>query len=132
AASAARLYYENAHATPPTTPTTTPIGLAAFGGDFSGIRRFAERDHTNIVHWSTFDHGGHFAAHKAPDLLVDDLRLFFRGLRCHSRARSSTARSTAGGQRAGVSGERVSWRPREVTRARRGSRGPGSRTWSDR
>ena len=51
-----------------------PIGLAAFAGDFSGIRRFAERDHKNIVHWSVFDHGGHFAAHKAPDLLVGDIR----------------------------------------------------------
>jgi epoxide hydrolase len=81
AASAARLYYENAHAAPPTEPTTIPIGLAAFGGDFSGIRRFAERDHKNIVHWSVFDHGGHFAAHKAPDLLVGDVRKFFRRFR---------------------------------------------------
>ena len=81
AASAARLYYENAHATPATEPTTIPIGLAAFGGDFSGIRRFAERDHKNIVHWSVFDHGGHFAAHKVPDLLVGDVRKFFRPLR---------------------------------------------------
>jgi pimeloyl-ACP methyl ester carboxylesterase len=81
AASAARLYYENAHAPHPSEPTTVPIGLAAFGGDFSGIRRFAERDHRNIVHWSVFDHGGHFAAHKAPDLLVGDVRSFFRALR---------------------------------------------------
>jgi pimeloyl-ACP methyl ester carboxylesterase len=81
AASAARLYYENAHATPPTEPTTAPTGVAAFGGDFSGIRRFAERDHRNIVHWSEFDHGGHFAAHKVPDLLVGDIRTFFRALR---------------------------------------------------
>ena len=67
AASSARLYYENAHATErPTEPTTVPLGLAAFGGDFSGIRRFAERDHNNIVRWTTFERGGHFAAHKAP------------------------------------------------------------------
>ena len=79
--SAARLYYEDAHATLPTEPTTVPMGLAAFGGDFSGIRRFAERDHSNIVRWSTFDHGGHFAAHKAPDLLVGDIRSFFEPLR---------------------------------------------------
>jgi epoxide hydrolase len=79
--SAARLYYEDAHATQPTEPTTVPMGLAAFGGDFSGIRRFAERDHSNIVRWSTFDHGGHFAAHKAPDLLVGDIRSFFEPLR---------------------------------------------------
>jgi epoxide hydrolase len=81
AASAARLYCENARAPHPTEPTTVPIGLAAFGGDFSGIRRFAERDHSNIVHWSVFDRGGHFAAHKVPDLLVGDVRSFFRALR---------------------------------------------------
>jgi pimeloyl-ACP methyl ester carboxylesterase len=81
AASSARLYYENAHAAPPSEPTTIPIGLAAFGGDFSGIRRFAERDHKNIVQWSVFDHGGHFAAHKAPDLLIGDVREFFRRFR---------------------------------------------------
>jgi pimeloyl-ACP methyl ester carboxylesterase len=81
AGSAARFYYEDAHATPPTEPTTIPIGVAAFAGDFSGIRRFANRDHKNIVHWSVFDHGGHFAAHKAPDLLVGDIREFFHGLK---------------------------------------------------
>jgi len=81
AASAARLYYENAHATPRPEPTTIPIGLAAFGGDFSGIRRCAERDHKNIIRWSTFDRGGHFAAHKVPELLVDDIQAFFRKVR---------------------------------------------------
>ncbi|HET9723362.1 MAG TPA: hypothetical protein VFR44_05915 [Actinomycetota bacterium] len=80
AASAARLYYENAHAEHPTEPTTTPTALAAFGGDFSGIRRFAERDHANIVRWSTFDHGGHFAAHKVPDVYSGDVRAFFASL----------------------------------------------------
>jgi hypothetical protein len=33
------------------------------------------------VHWSEFDRGGHFAAMEAPDLLVDDVRTFFRRLR---------------------------------------------------
>jgi hypothetical protein len=58
-----------------------PTAVAAFGGDFSGIRRFAERDHHNIVRWTTFDHGGHFAAHKATDLLVGDIQAFFGPLR---------------------------------------------------
>jgi epoxide hydrolase len=80
AGSAARLYYENSHAAPHTEPTTLPMALAAFGGDFSGIRRFAKRDHKNIIQWSTFDHGGHFAAHKVPDLLVSDIRKFFSHL----------------------------------------------------
>jgi len=80
AASAARWYYEDAHAEPPAGPTTTPIGVAAFAGDFSGIRRLADRDHRNIVRWSTFDRGGHYAAHQAPELLAGDVREFFRGV----------------------------------------------------
>ena len=31
--------------------------------------------------WTEFDTGGHFAAMEAPDLLVGDVRSFFRGLR---------------------------------------------------
>jgi hypothetical protein len=44
------------------------------------FRRYAERS-SNIVHWSEFDRGGHFAAMEAPDLLVGDMRMFFRQLR---------------------------------------------------
>jgi hypothetical protein len=47
----------------------------------SGIRRFAERDHANIVSWNMYPSGGHFAAHKAPNELVDDSRAFSRPLR---------------------------------------------------
>lgn len=81
AASSARLYYENAHSTPPKEPTTLPIGVAGCAGDFSGIRRFAERDHKNIVRWSNYDRGGHFAAHKVPEHMVEDIRAFFAELR---------------------------------------------------
>jgi epoxide hydrolase len=81
AASSARHYYENAHATHSHEPTTVPIGVAAFGGDFSGIRRFAHRDHKKITRWSTYDRGGHFAAHKVPDWLVGDIREFFSSLK---------------------------------------------------
>jgi hypothetical protein len=34
-----------------------------------------------ITHWSQYDRGGHFPAMEVPDLLVGDLRVFFRGLR---------------------------------------------------
>ena len=81
AASAARFYYENKHAEQATEPTTVPIGLASFAFDFRPIRRFAERDHANIVHWSEFDRGSHWAAHDARDLLIDDIRAFFRRFR---------------------------------------------------
>jgi epoxide hydrolase len=33
------------------------------------------------VHWTEFDRGGHFAAMEEPDLLVGDVREFFRAFR---------------------------------------------------
>jgi pimeloyl-ACP methyl ester carboxylesterase len=80
AASSARFYYEDAHAEHPKEPTTVPIGLASFAFDFKPLRRLAERDHKNIVSWNDFDRGGHWAAHDAPDLLVEDIRQFIRHL----------------------------------------------------
>jgi epoxide hydrolase len=90
AASSMRFYWEDAHATEqPTGPTTAPTALAMFPGDFRSIRRFAERDHGNIVRWTAYqidvqgrgDVGGHYAAHQATDVLVGDIREFFAALR---------------------------------------------------
>jgi epoxide hydrolase len=78
--SSARLYYENTHAASwGQEPSTTPTGVAVFAEDYA-IRRYGERSH-NIVHWSEFDWGGHFAATEAPDLFTGDVRTFFRHLR---------------------------------------------------
>jgi pimeloyl-ACP methyl ester carboxylesterase len=80
ARSSADLYYENLHAGSwGQPPGTTPTGVAVFAEDYA-IRRYAERGN-NIVHWTEFDRGGHFAAMEAPDLLVGDVRTFFRGVR---------------------------------------------------
>lgn len=83
--SSARIYYEFAQsgqAWGKTEPSTVPMGVAVFPRDIGlPIRRFAERDNKNIVHWSEFDRGGHFAAMEEPDLLVNDIRKFFRRLR---------------------------------------------------
>ncbi len=80
AASSARLYYENVHSGSwDQQPVTTPTGVAVFAEDVA-IRRYAERGN-NIVHWSEFERGGHFAAMEVPDLLVEDVRKFFRTLR---------------------------------------------------
>ncbi len=35
----------------------------------------------NITHWSDHDEGGHFPAMEKPELLVGDIRDFFRTLR---------------------------------------------------
>jgi pimeloyl-ACP methyl ester carboxylesterase len=78
-ASAANLYYENRRAADVAGRSEIPTGVAVFPTD-PAMRHILERDH-NITHWSEFDRGGHFAALEAPDLLVDDIRTFFRTLR---------------------------------------------------
>jgi epoxide hydrolase len=84
AGSSARIYYERAHAdywgTPP-EPSTTPTALAVFPRDnFIPLRHIADRTNT-IVQWTEYDRGGHFAAMEQPELLVGDVRTFFRKLR---------------------------------------------------
>ena len=82
AGSSIRFYYENAHAPQPAGQTTTPLGLAPFAGDFRSIRRFADRDRADIRQWHTYaEHGGHYAAHAAPELMTSDIQGFFRPLR---------------------------------------------------
>jgi pimeloyl-ACP methyl ester carboxylesterase len=44
------------------------------------IRRYSDKDNT-ITRWTDVDHGGHFAALEVPDLLITDVREFFRTLR---------------------------------------------------
>jgi epoxide hydrolase len=80
AGSSARLYYEGARSWgQPEEPSAVPTGVAVFPMDIT-IRSIAEAQH-NIVHWTEFDRGGHFAAMEAPDLLIADIREFFRTLR---------------------------------------------------
>lgn len=82
AGSSARLYKETANDLGRANePSTVPTGVAVFPGEPSlPVRRLAERIH-DIVHWSEFDRGGHFPAMEVPDLLVGDLREFFRRFR---------------------------------------------------
>jgi pimeloyl-ACP methyl ester carboxylesterase len=78
AGSTANLYYESMHSGDWPTPSQVPTGVAVFAEDVA-IRRYAERAN-NIVHWSDFDTGGHFAALETPGLLVQDIRTFFASL----------------------------------------------------
>jgi epoxide hydrolase len=55
-----------------------PTAVAVFTTDQS-MRPFAGKAN-NVVRWSEFDRGGHFAALEAPDLLTADVREFFRAL----------------------------------------------------
>jgi pimeloyl-ACP methyl ester carboxylesterase len=80
AASSANLYRENRLAPPPPRRRShLPTAVAVFPTDIA-IRPLLERDHT-IVRWTEYQRGGHFAALEAPDLLIEDLRAFFRPLR---------------------------------------------------
>ncbi|GAB1510271.1 epoxide hydrolase family protein [Actinophytocola sp. KF-1] len=79
AGSAARIYYENTHSGDWPYKTDVPTGVAVFAEDIA-IRKYAEQTNT-ITHWTDFDTGGHFAALEVPDLLIADVRQFFRGLR---------------------------------------------------
>ena len=78
AGSAANLYYESMHSGDWPVLSGVPTGVAVFAEDIA-IRRYAERAN-NIVRWSDFDTGGHFAALETPDLLVADIRAFFASL----------------------------------------------------
>jgi epoxide hydrolase len=82
ARSSADLYKEDTSAFGEPEINETPTGIAVFPAEIGQpIRRFAEPSNPNIVHWSEFDRGGHFAAMEEPDLLVEDVRTFFRDLR---------------------------------------------------
>ena len=78
AGSTANMYYETMHSGDWPTPSGVPTGVAVFAEDVA-IRRYAEGAN-NIVHWSDFETGGHFAALETPDLLVQDVRAFFASL----------------------------------------------------
>lgn len=81
--SSARLYFEAARSGGwgPPVPSTAPTGVAVFPEEIAApVRRLAEQSN-NIVYWSEFDRGGHFAAMEEPDLLLGDVREFFRQFR---------------------------------------------------
>jgi pimeloyl-ACP methyl ester carboxylesterase len=81
AGSAAHTYYERFNDPSmwmPRERSSVPTAVAVFTTDLS-IRPFADKVN-NVVHWSEFDRGGHFAALEAPDLLTTDVREFFRTL----------------------------------------------------
>ena len=83
AASAAQIYYEEMTASSQHDDDkggrgTVPTGVLVSGHDVT-IRPWAERDH-HVVHWTELGRGGHFLAMETPELLVDDVRTFFRKL----------------------------------------------------
>lgn len=82
-----RRYFEKRHDPAPNPlrlgeRIETPTGIAMFPGEKDLVvpREWAERTY-NIQRWTDMPRGGHFAALEEPELLVDDIRAFFRELR---------------------------------------------------
>jgi hypothetical protein len=72
------MYWESMHSRERPAAVTVPTGVADFAEDVA-IRRYGEQGF-NIVHWSEFERGGHFAAMEVPDLWIGDVRAFWAGL----------------------------------------------------
>jgi microsomal epoxide hydrolase len=93
AGSAARLYFETARSGGRGPMgglgerITVPTGCAVFPAEiYHPPQSWVERQY-QVERWTQFDRGGHFAAMEEPELLVADIRAFFRA-----------ARDTAGAQ----------------------------------
>ena len=80
-AAAGRYHFEESHAGTEPAINSAPTGVVVFADDFKTIRPLAERDNSNIVHWSNFPEGGHFASLERPEDITADLRTFFATLR---------------------------------------------------
>jgi len=79
--SSARIYYENQRAKPPQRKVEGPTACAVFPKEISiPPRRWVEAQY-NVTRWTEMPKGGHFAALEEPELLVEDVRAFFRTLR---------------------------------------------------
>ena len=83
-----RYYHANGLGSPGPRPAPEPVrvpqGFAAFPGMPNRVRMprsYVDELPDNVTHWTEYDSGGHFPAIEEPDLLVDDLRDFFRPLR---------------------------------------------------
>jgi pimeloyl-ACP methyl ester carboxylesterase len=88
--SAARIYFESSHNQPrpaSMTPWTNtgrpaPVGYVLFPKEINvPPRAWVERSQGPLIHWTEMPRGGHFAAMETPDLLVEDVRAFFRKVR---------------------------------------------------
>jgi pimeloyl-ACP methyl ester carboxylesterase len=84
-ATSVRMYWETAHEPPAPVPAgkviAAPTAIGVLPRDVIVMpRRHAEED-TDLRRWTKYPRGGHFGPAEVPDLIVEDLRAFFRPLR---------------------------------------------------
>lgn len=80
AASSARIYWESQNKLA-LGPVAVPTAVSNFPKDGRMPRPWIERRFTDLRRWNDHESGGHFPALEQPDVLVDELRAFFRTLR---------------------------------------------------
>ena len=79
--SAVRLYYESRRSGRSPNRVEVPTAVAVFPGEiFFSPRKWVETRY-NVAQWTEMPQGGHFAAMEEPELFVEDVAKFFRGLR---------------------------------------------------
>ena len=89
--SSTRIYFESQHNQPRPASMTefkssgkpSPMGFALFPKEINvPPRAWVERNMGGaLIHWTEMPRGGHFAALEQPQLLVEDIRVFFRKVR---------------------------------------------------
>ena len=62
-----------------------PTAIAVFPQDVIQYPRAVAERHANLQRWTVMPRGGHFAPMEEPELLVQDIRETFRGLRAQAR-----------------------------------------------
>lgn len=80
--SSTRIYYEsrNVTMTQPLGFIEVPTAGAIFPAEMYITPRLWAEAQYNIVRWTNMPRGGHFAAMEEPELLIEDVREFFRSL----------------------------------------------------
>jgi pimeloyl-ACP methyl ester carboxylesterase len=83
--SSARLYHEDGLQSAPQLSVgqyiEVPAGVATFPKDLTYPPRELGERFLRVARWTEMPRGGHFAALEVPELLVEDLRAFFRPFR---------------------------------------------------
>jgi pimeloyl-ACP methyl ester carboxylesterase len=80
-ASAARLYWENAH-TVYKGQINVSAAFTVFPGElWRAPRTWVEKTYTNLIYFNQVDKGGHFAAWEQPEVFASEVRAAFRTLR---------------------------------------------------
>src|SRR5262249_15527267 len=84
--SSLRMYWETAHEAPVPVPEegkviAAPTAIGVLPRDVIVMPRRHAAEDTDLRRWTKYPRGGHFGPAEVPELIVQDLRDFFRPLR---------------------------------------------------